>query len=238
MKLEFCKPSVASLGLIGALETALSEQVHSYEPNGIWLTTLNNAFGIITKELSIAADERTLCLSFVKSFPGEPTVQGKTDNTKTDKFYVTLAVDNPAKIMLTFCHEMIHVSDLAHGLLVHDVQKNKMSYAGKQINNKIAKLARMAGLDSELMPYERKAYKGQGPLLLKVLAQLPANQREWLEKTYKEDVDPPSLGAYIQQGTDDYNKRISSLNEQFLEAKRDGGLNELFKQFNSIADFG
>jgi hypothetical protein len=237
MKLEFCKPSATSLGLIGALEAVLSEQLHSYEPNGIWLNTINSAFGIITKELDIATDERSLCLSFVKSFPGEPTVQGKTDSIKTDKFYVTMALENPAKIMLSFCHEMIHVSDLAHGLLVHDSEKDKMSYAGKPINNKIAKLARMAGLDSELMPYERKAYKGQGPLMLKVLAQLPANQSEWLEKTYKEDIDPPSLEAYIQQGTDDYNKRITTMTEQFLEAKRGGELNELFEQFNSIDDF-
>ncbi len=238
MKLEFCKPSATSLGLIGALEAVLSEQVHSYEPNGIWLDTINSAFGIITKELGIATDERTLCLSFVKSFPGEPTVQGKTDSTKTDKFYVTMAVENPAKIMLSFCHEMIHVSDLAHGLLIHDSEKDKMSYAGKQINNKIAKLARMAGLDSELMPYERKAYKGQGPLMLKMLTQLPANQREWLEKCYLEDVDPPTLGAYIQQGTDDYNKRINSLNEQFLKVKKNGDLDEMLQQFNSIDDFG
>jgi len=238
MKLEFCKPSLDAINPIAALVSIIEDKQHYYEPKGIWVDVLQNSFGIICDELGIAGDPRSVCLSFLKEFPGEDSTAAKTDSTKTDKFQITMALENPSRMMLSFCHEMIHVSDLVKGYLIRAEGKDEMTYKGKKLNPKIAMLSGMANLDAEIMPYERAAYSGQGPLMLKVLEKLPPEQTAWLEKTYKEDLKPPTLQAYIQSQVNDYAKKLNVMEQQFLKAKRDGDINPLFAQFNNINEIG
>ena len=234
MKLEFCEPSDDAYGPLGSLLNDLVKAKQSYEPQGLWADTLKSAFQTLTEELGIANDERTVCLGFVKDFPGEKDVGGKTDNTKTDKFEVTLRRANPYLCLFTLAHEMVHVRDLATKRM-ELVDGKHLKYRGVTINDKLGAIGEH-GLGALLVPYEREAYALQAPLTLKVLAKLPPDQKAFIEDAYKEDVLPPTFTGWLEEQVEQNSTIVSKLNDEFLRSKAAGKLPPFLQQFNSVTE--
>lgn len=179
-------------------------------------SVIHSAFDILCQELGIANDPRTVNVSFLGHI-SEGT-DGRTYNDHTDPFKVVIKIESPHETLSTFAHEMVHVKDLALGILVQ--KGDDLFYKGQKLNGPMASILTKAQLQDVGFPHEREAYALMYPLTFKVLEGLSPEHKAYLNRVYAQSLEPPTLAEYYnrQQGLQE--KRTAQALTHFEAYKR------------------
>lgn len=247
MKLAFVAPKVSTdpLDLLTAVlggktgdgikilsigKNGVKMQQTAAEPREPFASILRSAFDILCQELGLADDPRTVDMSFVDNLGDS---DGTTSNVDTDPFVVTLQTGAPWQVLSTLAHEMIHVRDLAKGIL--RVEDDEVYYNGKKVNDSFVNRTKQLQQDDLGIPQEREAYDKMWPLSLYVLHNLSPDHQAYLTKAYTESLKPPTLNDYYTKRRDQRIKKVEEAEKIFQKVKA-SGQNPQLQAYNSFYD--
>jgi hypothetical protein len=205
-------------------------------PRGPWKDTFEEAFYLIQDDLGLNDNLSSVEIVILEYIPGNEMADGQTRNDLKDPYHIMLKAMSPHHTIGVLAHEMIHVRDIATGVLALSNKGKTLSYQGKKVNRDLAIKSIELNQESVALPHERTAYNLAPSLTLRVFEKLSPANRKWLEKEYQETLKPPTLLDYYKRDVQRRIEKNKKAEEAFQKAKEEGSLSDYFKQFQHMSE--